>query len=87
MKKMGLTVKNLHRDQTRCSTADGSPLRMLGFFSVKFRVRDNEGQTHTSNEILYFTEGVNNTLISLRALENLKCVPEHWPLPVAQVYG
>ena len=31
MKKIGLQISNLHRDQKRCSTADGSPLKMLGF--------------------------------------------------------
>ena len=80
MKKMGLRVINLHRDQTRCSTADGSPLKMLGFIPVKLRVKDKDGQTHKTNKCLY-------TLVSLRALKNLGCVPEHWPLPASHVYG
>ena len=60
---------------------------MLGFIAVKLRVRDKEGQIHKTNECLYFAEGVNSTLVSLRALKNLRCVPEHWPLPAAQVCG
>ena len=87
MHKMGLTVKNLHKDKTKCSTADGSSLKILGLLPVMFKVRDGEGQTHESQEMLYFAEGVSSTLISLRALKNLKCVPEHWPLPAAHVYG
>ena len=46
MKRMGLKNINLHRDQTRCSTADGSPLKMLGFIPIKLRVKDKDGQTH-----------------------------------------
>ena len=57
------------------------------FLPVRFRVRDSEGQTHESNKILYFAECINSTLILLRALKNLRCVPEHWPLPAAQVGG
>ena len=86
MKKMGLMVTNLHRDQTRCSTAYGSPLKMLGFIPVKIRVKDSKGQKHKTNECLYFAEGVITTLVSLRALKNLGCVPEHWPLPAAHAY-
>ena len=77
MKKMGLTVATLHKDQTRCSTADGSPLKILGFIPVKIRVKDSKGKKHETNECLYFAEGVNTTLVSLRALKNLGCVPQH----------
>ena len=84
MKKMGLKTTNLHRNQTRCSTADGSPLKMLGFIPVKIKVKDSEGQKHKTNKCLYFAEEVNTMLVSLRALKNLGCVPEHWPLPAAQ---
>ena len=87
MKKMGLKVINLHKDQTRCSTADGSPLKMLGFIPVKLRVKGKDGQTHETNKCLYFAEGVNAMMVSLRALKNLGCVPEHWPLPASHVYG
>ena len=86
-KKMGLKGSGLHRDQTRCSTADRSPLKMLGFIPVKIRVKDKDGQTHKTNECLYFAEGVNTTLVTLRALKNLGCVPEHWPLPASQAFG
>ena len=50
---------------------------MLGFILVKIRVKDSEGQKHETNECLYFAEGVNTTLVSLRALKNLGCVPQH----------
>ena len=77
MKKMGLTAANLHKDQTRCSTADDSPLTILGFIPVKITVKDSEGMKHETNEYLYFAEGANTTL---------GCVPQHWPLPAAHVY-
>ena len=86
-KKMGLKGSDLHRDQTRCSTADKSPLKMLGFIPVKIRVKDKDGQTYKTNECLYFAEGVNTTLVPLQALKNLGCVPEHWPLPASQTRG
>ena len=35
MKKIDLQISNLHRDQKRCSTAVGSPLKMLGFTTFK----------------------------------------------------
>ena len=87
MKKMGLQKNNLHKDDTHCSTADGSPLKMLGFIPVKLKVKDNNGEVHETNEILYFAEGVNATLVSLRALKNLGCVPAHWPLPACHANG
>ena len=87
MKKMGLKVANLYKDQTRCLTADGSPLNMLGFIPVLVRVKDRKGTKHEVNECFYFVEGVNSTLVSLRCLKSLGCVPEHWPLPAAQVFG
>ena len=43
MQKMGLNVANLHRDQTKCSSADGSPLKILGFIPVIIRVNDSKG--------------------------------------------
>ena len=64
MKKMGQKLSNLHKHQTRCSTADGSPLKMLGFIPVKIRVKDSEGQKHETNTCLYFTEGVITTCAS-----------------------
>ena len=70
-KKMGLKGSGLHRDQTRCSTADKSPLKMLGFILVKIRVKDKDGQTQKTNECLYFGEGLNTTLVPLQALKNL----------------
>ena len=63
MKEMGLKMTNLHRNQTRCFTADGSPLKMLGFITVKIRVKDSEGQKQETNKCLYFAEGVNTTLV------------------------
>ena len=30
---------------------------------------------------------MNNTLVTLRALKNLGCIPEHWPLPLSQAFG
>ena len=59
MKKM----TNLHRNQTRCSTADGSPLKMLCFIPMKIRVKDSEGQKQETNKCLYFAEGANTTLV------------------------
>ena len=35
MKKIGLQISNLHRVQIICSTADGSPLKMLRFTTCK----------------------------------------------------
>ena len=35
MKKIGLQISSLHRDQIICSTADGSSLKMLGFTTCK----------------------------------------------------
>ena len=60
---------------------------MLGFIPVKIRVKDKDGQTHKTNECLYFAEGVNTTLVTLQALKNLGCVPEHWPLPESQAFS
>ena len=87
MNKMNLTVKNLHMDETKCTAANGSRLKMLGFIPVKLRVKDKEGEYHETNECLYFAEGVKTTLISLRALKNLECIPECFPLPAAEVFG
>lgn len=56
---------------------------MLDFIPVKLRVIDKEGQIHETNECLYFAKGVNSTLVSLRAMKNLRCVPKNWPLPAA----
>ena len=86
MQRMGLSRANLYKDQTRCTTADGTPLKILGFIPVLVRVKDGVGEKHVANECLYFAEGVKSTLISLRCLKSLGCVPEHWPLP-AQAFG
>ena len=63
MKKMGLRSTNLYKDHTRCSTADGSPLNILGFIPVQVRVKDSLGGKHEENECLCFVEGVNSTLV------------------------
>ena len=65
MKRMGLRSANLYKDQTRCSTADGTPLKILGFIPVLVRVKDSVGMKHVANECLYLAEGVSSTLVSL----------------------
>ena len=72
---MGLMVSNLHKDQTRCSTADGTPIKILGFIPVKIAARDSEGTKHEANECLYFAGKICSTLIPLRSLKNLGCIP------------
>ena len=44
MKRMNLSVKNLHRDGTKCTAANGSKLKMLGFIPVRLRVKDKDGE-------------------------------------------
>ena len=65
MKKMGLRSANLYKDTTRCSTADGTPLKILGFIPVLVRVKDSNNMQHVANECLYFAEGISATLVSL----------------------
>ena len=66
MKRMGLCRANLYKDETRCTTADGTWLKILGFILILVRVKDSAESHHTANETLYFAEGVKSTLISLR---------------------
>ena len=88
MEEMGLRVSNLYRDQTCCLTANESPLKILRFIPVKVSARDSEGMEHETNECLYFVEDIRVTLIPLRVLKDLGCIPEHWPLPATYAqYG
>ena len=64
MKKMGLMVNNLLRDNTKVSAAEGSFIRVLGFLPVKLWVWHERAAT----------------LVSLSTLNALKCLPESLPL-------
>ena len=46
MKRMGLSKVNLYKDETRCTTADGTPLKILGFIPVLVRVKDTTPRTN-----------------------------------------
>ena len=75
MKKMGLVNSNLYMDKTRCSAMEGSSIKVLCFIPVKLRVKGQDGRAHKTNKCMYFAEGVMTTLISMRALKKLECVP------------